>query len=707
MRRLGMSLLLAPVLALLLPSAVAQAAGPSTFLITGSGFGHGVGMSQYGAYGMALDGNNATQILQHYYTGTTISPANDNVPLRVNLFASNTAQFRGEPAIPGAGGVDVAVDGVHTTGQAFQVFNLAVSGTKVAVTSNNAAVGTGDLVTVGWAFTLLNVPGPGQPFDDDPRAHRYLYGSLDVAVVGGQLQVVNQVRLHQDYLKGIAEVPSSWPAATLQAQVDAARTYALRKYAAGVRPDCRCHVTDDTRDQVFAGWSKEAEPTYGQNWVQAVAATSDDNNGTGQAILSAGALISANYFSSSGGRTENNEDGFGPGATPLPYLRSVDDHWSLDPRVKNPMASWTRTKSQGEMAFAFNLPDVTSYDISDRSAGGSVRSAVGTASNSATATISGASFRSRLNLPGGWVRKPVVRVAGADRYATSAAIGDLGVPSGDTVVIASGETAHLVDGLVAGPLAHAKAAPLLLATATGLPAPIITEIDRRKPSKAILVGGAGALGPGVKSDLQAHGVPASGITQLAGTDRYDTARVVAAAMGGTRPNVVIASGEPGHLVDALTAGGPAGAVGQPVLLVTLGAVPAPTKQALTELSTTKTAVVGGVSSVSDATMAQLPSPTRVAGNTRYTTALKVSDYFFANIPKDAVFIASGADANLSDALAGGALGRIMILTTPSPLQPDSEFWLRGNPEIGAFYVLGGTGAVADSTLAQIRTSVGG
>ena len=702
MRRLGMSLLVAPVISVLLPVMTAHAAGPSSFVIDGSGFGHGVGMSQYGAYGMALDGNNATQILQHYYTGTAVSAVNDNVQLRVNLFASPTALFRGE-----GGGIDVSIDGAHTAGAALQPFNLAVNGTQVTVASNNVSVGSGNVVTITWAFDRLNMPGPGQSFDDDPRAHRYLYGFVDIAVVGGTLQVVNQLRLHEDYLKGIAEVPSSWPQSTLQAQVDAARTYALRKYNAGLRPDCRCHVFDDTRDQVFAGWAKETEPTYGQYWVQAVAATSNDTNGTGQAVLYGGALISANYFSSSGGRTENNEDGFGPAATPLPYLRSVDDHWSLDPRVHNPMASWSRTKTQADMAYAFNLPDVVAYDISDRSAGGSVRNAVGVSSNGATSTIPGATFRSRLGLPGGWVRKPVTRIAGADRYATSVAVAHIAAPSGSTVVIASGESGHLIDGLVAGPLARVKVAPLLLATAAGLPSSVAADIDQRKPTNAILVGGAGALGPAVTNDLKAHGVPASGITQLAGVDRFDTARAVAAAMGGTRADIVIASGEDGHLVDALAAGSPAGEVGQPILLATLDTVPAPTKQALSDVHALRTAVVGGTSSISDATMAQLPSPTRVAGDNRYITALKVADHFFNAVPKDAVFIASGADANLSDALAGGALGRLTILTTPSPLQPDAEFWLRGNPEVGAFFVIGGTSAVADSTVDQIKATVGG
>jgi putative cell wall-binding protein len=202
-------------------------------------------------------------------------------------------------------------------------------------------------------------------------------------------------------------------------------------------------------------------------------------------------------------------------------------------------------------------------------------------------------------------------------------------------------------------------------------------------------------------------VPADGITQLSGTDRFDTARAVAAAMGGPRASAVVASGENGHLVDALSSGGPAGYAGQPILLVTVNEVPAATKQALSDLNTTSTAVVGGPSSVSDVTMAQLPAPTRVAGSDRYKTALHVADFFFDAIPKDAVFVASGADANLSDALAGGALGRILLLTTPSPLQADTHFWLRGNPEIGAVYVLGGTKAVADATLNQIRSAVGG
>jgi len=45
---------------------------PATFVFTGKGFGHGVGMSQWGAQGMALGGSSYQQILAHYYIGTAL-----------------------------------------------------------------------------------------------------------------------------------------------------------------------------------------------------------------------------------------------------------------------------------------------------------------------------------------------------------------------------------------------------------------------------------------------------------------------------------------------------------------------------------------------------------------------------------------------------------------------------------------------------------
>jgi SpoIID/LytB domain protein len=62
---------------------VAAGARASTLVITGSGEGHGVGMSQYGALGFARHGWSYQQILAHYYTGTTLGQAPPNTIVRV------------------------------------------------------------------------------------------------------------------------------------------------------------------------------------------------------------------------------------------------------------------------------------------------------------------------------------------------------------------------------------------------------------------------------------------------------------------------------------------------------------------------------------------------------------------------------------------------------------------------------------------------
>jgi SpoIID/LytB domain protein len=678
----------------------AASAAPTSFVFAGSGFGHGVGMSQYGAYGQAVAGRSAAQIIQSYYTGSAVTSATDDVDLRVNLLhESPTAAASSEAIDGGSGAVSVTAGTTTTVGTKADVFEFGIDGTNVVVNKNGATVASGAVATILWSGTPTVLNLAGTRADLSSGGHRYRYGLIEVSVLNGKLEAVNVLKLHGEYLRGIAEVPSSWPAAALQAQVITARTYALRKYQAGVRDVCKCHVFDTTADQVFAGWDKE-NGAGGANWVAAVNATSPSGS-TGQVVTVGGSLITTFYFSSSGGRTENNEDVFGGSA--LSYLRSVDDPWSLGDY--NPRRAWSYTKTQAEVASAFGLPDVASMDLSSRTVGGSVKSAVATSSSGQKATISGQTLRSRLGLPGAWIRKPVVRIAGGDRYSTSVEIGKVAAGSSTTVVVASGDTAHLVDGLVAAPLAAAKNAPLVLSSPGGLPSSVAAEIDRRKATTAYLVGGAAALGAQVESDLKAHGV--TSVTRLAGADRYETGLAVAREMGGTRANAVIASGDVGHLVDALAAGGPAAHEGWPILLVSRDAVPDATRTALTERGVSATTVVGGTSSISDATMSQLPKPNRLAGADRFATALAVADAFSGPVGVDQVVVGSGADANLVDTLPGGALEHVIVLTSPAPLTAATRAWLQARPDLGGVQVLGGTAAIADSTLSSIRSAVGG
>src|SRR3954466_3038593 len=79
--------LLTTLAALLALAAPAFGAPKTTFTIRGAGFGHGVGLSQYGAMGYAEHGWSAAQILGHYYTGTSLGTTDPNRKVRVQLIA--------------------------------------------------------------------------------------------------------------------------------------------------------------------------------------------------------------------------------------------------------------------------------------------------------------------------------------------------------------------------------------------------------------------------------------------------------------------------------------------------------------------------------------------------------------------------------------------------------------------------------------------
>jgi len=690
------------VLAGLLPPtgtpASAAVTVPATFHLGGGGFGHGVGMSQYGAYGMAKEGAGVGTILTHYYTGIALPALPDAQELRVNLLHGATTATLGSTALAaGGGGVEVTVDRQPPVlGTAADTWTLSVSGSFVVVRKGSVVVGTGSIISIRWsgtrnpgtagsAATLLLVDGSS-----------YRYGTADARVVAGRLEVVNVVRLHEEYLRGVAEMPSSWPAAALQAQVVAARTYALNRYNGGLRSSCVCHVYDSVSDLVFAGWAKESGP-FGAQWVAAVTATSRSAT-TGLVATYGGTPISAFFFSSSGGRTQNSEDVW---SSALPYARSVDDHWSSDPAINPTYAAWERDVSQSAVAAAFGLPDVVRLDLSDRAVSGSVDTATAWSSASVSATLRGADLRSRLGLPSAYVRRPYARAYGADRYATAVAVGRVGSPSGTGVVVVSGDNAHLVDGMVAAPLARLKGAPILFGTRTGLPEATRAEVVRRGATTAWLVGGTGALGGAVESALRASGV--STVVRIAGADRYATAAAVAEAMAlpAGRP-AVVANGS--SVADALAASGPAAYNGRPILLVGATTVPPATAQALADLAVPSVVVLGGPSVVSDGVLAALPAPLRVFGDDRYATSAAVAAYFSPAVPQSTVVIASGADPSLVDSLAAGALGDLMLLTPPTTLPAGHARWLQDRPGIGRLLVVGGTAVVASGVVTAARNA---
>lgn len=305
--------------------------------VVGSGWGHSVGMSQYGARAQALAGRTASAILQHYYPGTQLATRSDPGAVRVGLQAS-------------AGSVPVTLRGGEATwrcvsGCSYTAVQASVGQTWTARPRSGGGFvlqrpGVPDVQIPGSADAVLAVDHHGAGVVEGPNPirtrARYAHGRLELTVRSSALTAVQVVPTLELYLRGLAEMPSSWPDPALRAQAIVGRTYALRALARAERPDCLCHLRATPADQAYTGYEKEAEAGgYGARWVAAVDASA------GRAVTYQGQLAETYYSSSHGGRTENVEDSWAFGTTAIPYLRSVDDPWSVAAAAGNPRAAWT------------------------------------------------------------------------------------------------------------------------------------------------------------------------------------------------------------------------------------------------------------------------------------------------------------------------------------------------------------------------------
>lgn len=316
--------------------AAAPARAERTVTITGGGFGHGIGMSQYGAYGRAKNGKSAEQILEHYYSGAAVSAASLPGEVRIGLLPAyggggiETMSFTSKPLSTGSGQIAVKVEGTRKKiagGDSSDTWEVEASPTGgVRVIKNGQKVNVEGRTVFGDPShpLLVKFQKYGSLLDVGSKAANYAYGTAEFSTYESSscadskcLRLV--LRLPpQKYLYGLGEVPSSWPAAALRSQAIAGRTYLLSKIqrSGQDRFPCGCAVYDSTIDQAYIGDSKRLGG-YWDEWRGAV----DDTKG--QVILERGVPIQALYSSSSGGHTENNENVWG--GTPISYLRGVPD----------------------------------------------------------------------------------------------------------------------------------------------------------------------------------------------------------------------------------------------------------------------------------------------------------------------------------------------------------------------------------------------
>jgi stage II sporulation protein D len=378
---------------------------PPTFQVHGAGYGHGVGMSQIGAKAKALAGESATSILNYYYKDVAIEPLDDSKVLRVNighlLTSAKMSSLTSDAIVQiYSGDIGDAQDQTPLATLPFKSsLNFSILGSTVVpsvVTGKKVSSITRNKVfTVRWSGTryLEGVDGVIS-LTHTNTTKRYRYGQMQfravkAAALGYRLEITNSVRLSDEYLWGISEVPSSWPEAALQAQAIASRTYALNK--AGIyRAACDCDLYGEISDQSFLGYAKETEKGWGQFWKAAV------TNTAGLTITQEGKPIAAYFTSSTGGLTETAINAWGSEKT---HTQSVPDPASLDPVMNPRFYQWDRSITQASVATAFALPDVISLEILGRNPSGTVAIIRATSSAGVVKILRGETFRSRTVIP--------------------------------------------------------------------------------------------------------------------------------------------------------------------------------------------------------------------------------------------------------------------------------------------------------------------
>ena len=381
---------LVAAIALVVALSCAAAARPAaTFVLKGKGWGHGLGLAQYGAYGYARDGGRDYEwILGHYYTGTTLGTAGVG---RVRVLLANSA---GSLSIGSSAAFRVTDANGRTV-------NLS-AGTHVLRPSLRVRNANGQRRSL--ASPVRFRPGAATLRLSGDRYR----GLLRVRTRSGRLSAVNDIAL-EPYVKGVIawEMPASWHPEALKAQAVVARTYGLVSRKSGSWFD----LYNDTRSQVYGGVRAEDPRTNA-----AVDATQ------GEVVRSGGALAWTVYHSTSGGKTASREDEWGPPG--IPYLVGVaDPHDDISPHhTWGPLDADDDCPGGGrdcvwsagalKRALGSRAPSsIRDFTVSARNGSSRVERTRLTGP-SGTRTITAATLRSVLGLRSTWFSIGVLRLSG-------------------------------------------------------------------------------------------------------------------------------------------------------------------------------------------------------------------------------------------------------------------------------------------------------
>jgi stage II sporulation protein D len=383
---IGMSTMLATIPA---HAESAVEAKPASFTIAGSGWGHGWGMSQYGAYGAARKGLSWKQILAFYYRDTQLSTMPAGTRIKVWITADRDSSLRVLPA----NGLTVSDTAGHhytvPTGPAYRSWRITRRGAgyrlSYRTTSGSYLTNSTGLSTGTWSFTtrskIVRVVLP----NGSMRSYR---GTVALIKRGSGGRTINRVLL-EDYVKGVvpAEMPTSWASDAIRAQAVAARSYAVR-----LRDFSRYSgydICDTTACQVYGGMNRET--TDGNAAVRATA---------GKIVTYRGTVALTQFASSNGGYSAKGD---------YSYLAAHRDPY--DGVIKS--QAWTRVISARSISRAWpSVGTVKRLQITSRDGAGAWGGRVKTIKiigSSGTASVSGTTFQHMFGM-----RSSLYTVAGSN-----------------------------------------------------------------------------------------------------------------------------------------------------------------------------------------------------------------------------------------------------------------------------------------------------
>ncbi len=726
-----------------LPS-LSGAADPGEVLFTGRGWGHGVGMSQYGAEGAARLGCGYTDILEHYYQGTRVADVDSSGPIDVGLLPDrpggsrpSEVEVHAEGAVPWrfSGGEEVTQPGGST-------WTVKASGSRLTLVDDDGETRRevpGDVtLRAVHGSTVVQLPAKSLTGEERSRwteGRPYRDGELRFRQRGGGMHVVARVPSLERYLRNVREIPASWPDAALEAQAVAARSFAIDQRAGSRRCDGDCDLYDSTTSQVWYGYAYEAQSRHA-GWVEAVERTA------GRVLTYEGRVVSGNYASSHGGHSESSAFVWGGSVS---YLSAVDDsRWDL--ASSNPHRSWSASFTAAELgrrlaSAGHDVGTVLAVRTPEpRGASGRIgtpaRGAGGleVTGSRGVAVLSGDEARRALGLrstlfavdvnlaadpclapPEAGEPEYIERLAGADRVATAVAVAET-FAQADTVVLASSRA--FPDALAGGALATDAGAPMLLTPPEELAAPVAEAIAALGASEVVVLGGTEALSAEVEqAAAELEGV--DDVRRIDGPDRFATAAAIADELEPTVGEVVLALGQ--HTTDEDRAWPDAVASGallatddvRPLLLTRADELPEATLEVLTDLEPERVRVLllGGTAAVGDEVERALVAlgfeVERLAGRDRWETSVKVLGAALQRGAEgDGAVFATGQA--FPDALAAGALagrtGWPVVLVPRCGLgdDPPLEAFLDTRPlPLEQGLAVGGTAALSPLTVHEL------